>query len=112
VLVDGFLYGVHGDVNVGTQLRCMEMLTGEVKWSEASIQPGAISAAGDRLIILTDDGELVVGKASPEKFSVLARHRVVEGRCWTAPVLSAGRIYCRTADGELVCLDVDNTNRR
>jgi hypothetical protein len=88
----------------------MNALTGEVAWSEASLHAGAISAAGDRLIILTDDGELVVAKASPKEFSVSARHPILKGRSWTAPVLSEGRIYCRSADGEVVCAEVATTN--
>ena len=110
VLIDGYLYGIHGRTETGAELRCMKALTGEVAWIEASLHAGAISAAGDRLIILTDDGELVVAKASPKEFSVSARHPVIKGRCWTAPVLSEGRIYCRSADGEVVCLEVATTN--
>jgi outer membrane protein assembly factor BamB len=110
VLIDGFLYGIHGSTEKGAELRCMEALTGEVKWIEPPLHAGAISAAGNRLIILTNDGELVVANASPTGFSVSARHPVIKGRCWTAPVLSKGKIYCRSAEGEIVCLDVTPAN--
>jgi len=106
LLIDGFLYGASGDVAVGAELVCLEMLSGEVRWREDSIRVGALSAAVDRLIVLSDSGELVIVKASPEGFQPLARHQVLHGKCWTAPVLSNGRIYCRDASGMLVCLDV------
>ena len=36
----------------------------------------------------------------------LARAKVLDGMCWTMPVLADGRIYCRNSKGHLVCLDV------
>ena len=36
---------------------------------------------------------------------------VLNGRCWTVPVLANGRIYCRNAAGDLVCLDVREARR-
>ena len=32
--------------------------------------------------------------------------QVLGGKCWTVPVLANGRIYCRNAQGTLICLDV------
>jgi outer membrane protein assembly factor BamB len=106
VLVDGFLYGASGDVASGAELVCMEMMTGEVRWRENSIGVGSLAAAGDRLIVLSDSGELVIVRATPEHFTLLARHQVLDDKCWTVPVLSNGRIYCRSASGKLVCIDV------
>ena len=106
MLIDDHLYGIHGDVDAGTQLRCMSWKTGELKWSEESFHPGAISAAGNQLIILTDEGELVIGEASPNGFEFRSRRTALEGKCWTAPVLSAGRLFCRSLDGNLACFAV------
>ena len=36
----------------------------------------------------------------------LARAKVLEGDCWVHPVLANGKIYCRSHQGDLVCLDV------
>jgi outer membrane protein assembly factor BamB len=106
ILIGGFLYGVDGDLEKGSQLTCLELDSGKVMWSEADLQPGAIAATPDRLIILSTTGELVVAAASSESFQVLARAAVLEGKCWTTPVLSDQKIYCRSADGELACVDV------
>jgi len=67
---------------------------------------GAVMAADDKLIIMGDKGELVVAKASTAGFNPLARAQVLGGKCWTTPVLANGKIYCRNAKGDLVCLDV------
>jgi outer membrane protein assembly factor BamB len=106
VLVDGLVYGVHGDVDHEPVLRCIDLGSGDVVWTDDSIHPGGLIAAGNRLIVLSDSGELVVGTSTPSGFAVTSRHGVLQGRCWTAPVLSGGLIYCRSADGKLVCVDV------
>ena len=84
----------------------MDLETGTVKWGAKGFGQGSIIAAGDRLIVLSDKGELSVVRANPRQFELLARFQVIGGKCWTAPVLAHGRIYVRNAKGDLVCLDV------
>lgn len=87
-------------------LMCISLDDGSMKWLDRSTKDGALTAAGDRLIVLTEKGELVIGKASPDGFEPTARKQVLEGGvCWTTPVISKGRIYCRNSLGELVCRD-------
>ena len=106
VLIDGFLYGIDGDAGYAGGLTCIEFQTGALKWSEKSIGTGALMAAGNRLIVQGAKGELIIAEASAEGFKPLARAQVLGGKCWTVPVLSNGRIYCRNSKGDLVCLDV------
>lgn len=108
VLIDGMLYGheTAGYKGANQELRCVELGTGEVKWGEKGFGQGSIIAAGDRLIVLSDKGELSVVRANPAKFELLAKSQVIGGKCWTGPVLAGGRIYVRNAKGEIVCLDV------
>ena len=104
VLIGGHLFGFdqNGD------FKCVEFASGTVKWSEkiSKSSQGALMAADGKLIVLSDKGELLVVEASPAGFKALARAQVLGGKCWTAPVLANGRIYCRNAAGDLVCLDV------
>ena len=107
VLINGHLYGIDG--NAGGKdagLRCIDLATGTSKWFEKSIGSGALMAAGNKLIVQGDKGELVIAEATPEAFKPLARAQVIGGKCWTAPVLANGRIYCRNAKGDLVCVEV------
>ena len=62
--------------------------------------------ADGKLIVLSDEGELLVAPATPTGFQPTAKAKVLRGKCWTMPVLAHGRIYCRDAEGTLVCLDV------
>src|SRR5262249_26270100 len=91
-------------------LKCVELKTGEVRWTQKEIGSGAVTAADGRLIVLSEQGELMIAKGSAEGFAPKARAQVLEGKCWTVPVLADGRIYCRNAAGDLVCVDVRPKN--
>ena len=62
--------------------------------------------AGDNLLILSDDGRLALAKASPEKFELLGEVSILNGRCWTVPVIQESRVYARNARGKLVCFEL------
>jgi outer membrane protein assembly factor BamB len=102
VLLDGHLYGFDESV-----LRCLDVETGKSVWKKPGLGQGSLMVAGDRLIIMSDDGKLVIAEATAEAFRGLAEaqlFKVNEG--WIMPVLAHGRIYCRSSDGQLVCVDV------
>ena len=106
VLVNGFLYGVDDDMDKAPLLRCIELATGDVKWTYKDFTCGALMAADGKLIAQGTKGELMIVEASPTACKVLAKAQILGGRCWTTPVLSNGRIHCRNSKGDLVCLDV------
>jgi outer membrane protein assembly factor BamB len=101
LLISSHLYGFDED-----ELKCLEFATGTVKWTQNGLGKGALMAADGKLIVLSEKGELVVAPADPAGFKPAARAQVLGGKCWTTPVLSNGRIYCRNAAGSVVCLDV------
>ena len=108
VLWEGHLYGVSGNSHNPSQcaLRCIEWKTGEQKWSQRGCGAGSLILADGQLIVLSDQGMLAVVKATPAKFDSIDQQQVLTGECWTSPVLANGRIYCRSSDGDLVCLNV------
>jgi outer membrane protein assembly factor BamB len=106
VLHDGFLYGTDGDTSGKASFKCLSFETGEEKWTVPNFGSGAATIADGKLIALSGTGELTVGPASPEGFKPTSRMQVLGGKCWTAPVLSNGRIYCRNGRGDVVAVDV------
>ncbi|MCW5557254.1 MAG: PQQ-binding-like beta-propeller repeat protein, partial [Verrucomicrobiae bacterium] len=108
IVRDGYLYGINlTDAKPAqAELKCLDFKTGEVKWTEPGFGWGSFILAGDRLVLLSDKGELSVAKASPEKFELLARFQVIGGKCWTPPTLANGRLFVRNAAGDLVCFEV------
>lgn len=101
VLWKDHIYGI--DEN---QLRCVVFETGEVKWTDKASGKGALMLADGKLIVLSENGELLVADATPEAFKPISRTQVVGKTCWAAPVLANGKIYCRNGGGDIVCVDV------
>lgn len=106
VLLDGFLYG-----NDQGTLKCMELQTARERWQHGGLGKGGLIAAGGKLIMLSERGELIIAEAKPEAYSELARAKVLNGTCYTPPTLAGGRIVCRNKDGVVVCLDVRGNGR-
>lgn len=106
VYFDGHLYGFHGRQEFGQAFRAVEFRTGKVKWSEERFLAGTVLLAGNRLVILRENGELVMAAASPEAFRPLARARILPGLTRAYPALSDGLLYARNAEDTLVCLDL------
>jgi outer membrane protein assembly factor BamB len=106
VLWQGYLYGVDDISNTEYALKCVAWDTGEVKWSEPKFGKGTLIIVDGKILGLSDKGMLMVADASPAGFKPISQAQVLGGKCWTTPVLSNGRIYCRNLKGDLVCLDV------
>ena len=87
-------------------MKCMDFQTGNVKWSQKGLGKSSLMIADGKLIIMTEKGDLAIAEASSESYKEIARAKVLSGLCWTVPVLSNGKIYCRSHEGDLVCLDV------
>lgn len=105
VLLNGFLYGIDGNAGNGS-LKCIDFATGTEKWAH-NLGFGSLTAAGDKLIVLNEKGDLSVVKASPTAFElVAAAGKVLEKTCWTSPVLCRGMIFCRNDKGDIVALNV------
>ena len=101
VRVGDALYG-----NDENTLKCIDVKTGTERWRSRGIGKGGLIASDGKLIVLTERGELTIVQATPDRYNELARAKVLNGTCWTHPVLSGGFIYCRNHEGKLVCLDV------
>jgi hypothetical protein len=66
---------------------------------------GSVILAGDRLLILRENGELILAPASPDAFKPMARAHVLPEVVRAFPALANGFLYARN-DKTLVCLDL------
>ncbi len=106
VLFGGHLYGMFQFKEYGKgPVKCVDVKDGSVKWEKEGFGPGQVILAGDKVLALSDAGELVLIDPQPGACKELARAKVLEGKCWTTPVLANGRIYVRSTK-EAACLDV------
>jgi outer membrane protein assembly factor BamB len=106
VLYNNCLYGVDGDTTERASLKCLDFATGEEKWAQSGFGSGGVIIADGKLIALSGAGELMIAPALPSGFKPTARAQVLGGKCWTAPVLANGLIYCRNSRGDVAVVDV------
>ena len=101
VLLGGHVYG-----NDEGKLVCVDLKDGRTKWRGPGIGRGGLMAADGKLIVISERGELFTVAADPTRYTELSRASVGRGDYWTHPVLANGRIYVRSHEGDLTCLDV------
>ena len=66
---NGHLYGMFSFKKYGKgPLQCIELESGEVKWSKDGYGPGNVILSGNKLIALSDVGEVAVVEATPSKY--------------------------------------------
>lgn len=106
VVKDGYLYGMFSFKKFGTgPMKCVKLATGEIQWEQRGFGQGNVILAGDKLLALTDDGNLVVVQATPSAYKEVARVKAVTGKCWSTPAVSDGKIFVRSTK-EGACFDV------
>jgi hypothetical protein len=98
--------------------RCIDLMTGDERWSIGDGRPirnydaktksatieeskpmighATVIVADNKLILFNDLGELILARATPERYDELGRVSVLAGEiCWTQPSLSQGRLLVR-----------------
>jgi outer membrane protein assembly factor BamB len=105
VLSDGYLYGFHGRQEFGQSFRAVEFQTGNVRWSQDRFGAGSVTLAGTRLLIVRENGEMVLAAASPDGFKALTRAQILPATVRAYPAIADGMVYVRN-DNTLVCLDL------
>lgn len=93
VLHQGYVYGLDEGI-----LTCVDVNTGERKWKGGRYGYGQVVLAGGNLIILSDTGELVLVRATPDQHSEVARFQAIEGKSWNYPAIADGRLLIRNAN--------------
>jgi outer membrane protein assembly factor BamB len=118
----GYLYASSGRYTEDAELRCVEMATGKIMWSEPNLTRCSLLYVDGHFVCLGEDGTLRLVRATPEKYEPVAEAvlvdksappdafalgppRLVKYPAWAAPVLAHGLVYVRGAN-RLVCLEL------
>ena len=103
---EGHLFGFDGRNDFGdTKLRCVELKTGKVKWTELDLPAGPLILAGDKIIALLESGEAQLIEASAAGYKKLASAKLLESPVRANAALSAGLLYLRDNE-KLICVDL------
>lgn len=119
--IDGYLYGSSGRHTQNAELRCIELATGKVMWSEPGLSRCSLLYIDNHFVVLGEYGELMLLNVNPKKFDVVSRWwlrkpngREIEGfgvepmlsyPAWAAPIVSHGLMYLR-GEGVLACVEL------
>ena len=94
VRIGDLVYGSSGDFGPAF-LAAVEVATGELAFRQRGFAKANLLAAGDKVIILDEDGHLGLGTPSPEGIEIHARAKVLDRLAWTVPTLIGTRLYVR-----------------
>jgi outer membrane protein assembly factor BamB len=100
LLHQGYLYGLDEAI-----LACIDAEKGELKWKGGRYGYGQVLLAGDHLVVLTEEGEVVLVRATPDRHEELARFQAIEGKTWNHPVIANGRLLVRNLR-EMAAFDI------
>jgi outer membrane protein assembly factor BamB len=113
VCYQGYIYTLCGENStfLTPPLSCIELSTGILKWSTNNFGMGGLILVNSNLLVLTENGKLVLAQANPNAYTELARYTAftfnsgAHGKCWQHPTFSNGRIYAHSTR-EALALDV------
>ncbi|QDT68561.1 outer membrane biogenesis protein BamB [Planctomycetes bacterium MalM25] len=100
VIHNGHAYGFDNAI-----FTCLDLENGERAWRRGGRYGKGqvlLLTDEDQLLVLGEDGEVILLEADPKQLIELARFQALEGRTWNHPVLVGDRLYVRNAQ-EAAC---------
>jgi outer membrane protein assembly factor BamB len=90
-------------------LNCVDAATGKVLWTKPKVgkyHAALIRTGDDKLLMLSDTGDLTMLDHDPKEYRELAKAKIC-GETWAHPALANGKLYVRD-NKELICLQLGN----
>ena len=106
---------VHKDLAFGfdgSSLACIDLKDGSRKWKGGSFGHGQILLLADQdlLIVVSEEGELALVRATADQFAEMARFKAIEGKTWNHPVVAGDVLLVRNSE-EMAAFRLALTNR-
>jgi outer membrane protein assembly factor BamB len=84
----------------GRILACLDLADGKRKWKGGRYGNGQLVLLPDQdlLLVLSEQGELALVRATPDQYTELARFPAIEGKTWNHPVLAGDVLLVRNGE--------------
>ena len=104
---EGFLYGFDNAI-----FACIDLSDGKRKWKGGRYGHGQVLFLPDRnqLLVTTEEGDLVLLSATPDKHTELAKFKVFDTRTWNHPVVVRDILLIRNGQ-EMVAFRLSSTSK-
>jgi outer membrane protein assembly factor BamB len=112
VRIGDHVYGTTGDFGPAF-LTALNIKTGQSAWQHRGFGRASLLQAGDKTIIMDEDGDLALARLTPQGATILAQAKIFDTTTWTAPTLVGTTLYARDRE-KMVALDLGsaaNTER-
>ena len=94
VRIGDFVYGTTGDFGPAF-LTALNIKTGQAAWQHRGFGRASLLQAGDKTIIMDEDGDLALARLTPEGATILSQAKIFDTTTWTAPTLVGTTLYAR-----------------
>ena len=85
--------------------RCVDFMAGNEEWAAQRIKDSPLIIADGHVVLLTENGELQIARATPEGYEPKTKAEILDGRCWSLPIIVEGRLYARNLE-TVKCFDL------
>jgi hypothetical protein len=92
--IGDYFFGSSGDFGPSF-LTAVNARTGQTAWQDRSFSKVSFVRAGDKVILLDEDGNLGLVTMSAEGLKILSRAQVSQAVSWTVPTLIGTTLYVR-----------------
>ena len=95
VIHKGYAFGFDGRI-----LSCIDLKDGQRKWKGGRYGNGQLVLLPDQdlLLVLSEEGEIVLVQATPDQFTEIAKVPALQGKTWNHPVLVGDKLLVRNGE--------------